>query len=447
MKSGRAIAKDATLYIGDVLDSLGPTAFRLLKGGAIAVDDGGQILAVGRARHVRDSFPHAEEVDFWDLLMIPGLVDSHTHVSQYDAVAIREEGLLRWLRSDIYPVEASFQDLKVARHVARRFFQDLAKHGTTTASVFSTVHEEATEVVFEEARRSGLRALIGKTMMDCNCPPDLRESTADSIGKSERLYLRWNGKANGRLRYTFSPRFALTCSGRLLRGTARLASKHDAPMQTHLAETKEETRLAVKLHSSARNYTDIYRQAGLLRPKSIFAHSIYLKPSEIRWLAESGAGISHCPGSNLFLKSGFMDVQRILRATMNVGLGSDIGGSPDISIFRAMSMAGYSSKAGAIHAELSRKGNSPHIVTPSIAFYCATLGGARALGINDVAGNLREGKQADFLVLDTRPIDPLARTPREMTAERILSLLMYRASDQAVCRTYVDGKLVWKRES
>ncbi len=430
-----------------MLTPVSPTETRFYPQGALATSADGTILGVGSFKQLQRRFGNGEEHALDSGLIIPGLVDSHTHLPQYEAVAREEKGLLEWLETHIFPTEASFDDNRKARRVSRKFFGDLAKNGTTTASVFVTVHKDATEIAFEEAQKTGIRAVIGKVMMDRNSPKDLIEKTETSLRESEHLCKRWHGAGDGRLSYAFSPRFALSCSTELMAGCARLASKYDAHVQTHLAETREEVKSVRKQFPSAASYTEVYGRAGLLRPKAVFAHCIYMENEEIRLLAAAGSGVAHCPASNLFLKSGFMNVKEHVSHNERVGLGSDVGGGPELSIFRAMGLSGYSSKAEYVARRNMGIGSSSFTVGPRLAFYMATLGGAKALGLESRIGSLQKGKQADFLVVDTKTIDPLGRSPEELGGDEILSLLMYRADDRAVLQSYVQGDRVSERRA
>ena len=428
------------VYLGSVLNPVDSRRYSFLPSGGLAVSEDGRILSVGTETAVEAEFPGADVSRFEDALIIPGLVDTHVHLPQYEAVATESSGLLEWLDRDIFPLEAAFEDVRKARSVATRFFHDLAKNGTTTSSVFVTIHEDATRVAFEEAEKAGLRVLIGKVMMDRNCPPELREETTDSLKQSERLCAEWHGAAGGRLRYSFTPRFAVTCSPQLLRESAQLAARYNAHIQTHLAESSDEIRLVKELFPKSRSYTEVYSALGMLRRGSVFAHAIYINDEEVALLATSGSGVAHCPASNLFLQSGFMDVDRLLRNDIDVGLGSDIAGGPEISVFRAMAFAGYSSKALLISRMFDRTGLS--VVDARVTFFLATLGGARALGLGDEVGSLSKGKFADFLVIKPQEIDPLHRSPSEMSPDRLLSLLMYRGDDRVVMEAYVAGMKV-----
>ena len=434
----------AWIISGSMLNPLARDRVQFLRQGSLVFDDSGTILAVGPRGRLERRFPRAHRIAVTEGdVIVPGLVDCHTHFAQYDSAGRNDENLLEWLSESIYPEEARFRDPGYARPIARKFFQDLVRAGTTTASVFSTIHETATDIAFHEARRAGIRAIIGKTMMDRNAPDDLLERTDASIEASIRLCRKWNGRDEGRLRYAFSPRFAPSCSFRLMKQAARAAAKLNAHVQTHLAETQEEVAWVRKLFPNADSYTKLYEQAQLVRPKAVFGHGIYLSRSDHAVLRRAGAGIAHCPASNLFLRSGLMDFRRATADGVSVGLGSDIGAGPVPSILRAMGSAGYISKVLDIESGSSRRGRSGLPLDPKELFFAATLGGASALGVDREIGNLEVGKRADFIVLNSERLYTIPPKTAELDASSIMTLMAYRGDDSVIRETYVDGRLVY----
>ncbi|HJN18179.1 MAG TPA: amidohydrolase family protein, partial [Armatimonadota bacterium] len=328
------------------------------------------------------------------------------------------------------------------------------------------VHEEATRQAFRAAEESGIRAFIGKVMMDQNAPSDLLEDTRESLAASARLCEEWHGAADGRLGYVFSPRFAVTCSNALLSEVAALAEACGALIQTHLAENATELQTVAKLFPGARSYTDVYADAGLLGPRTIVAHCLYLSPREWDLLADTNTRIAHCPSSNFFLSSGIMDLHEALKRDIVVGLGSDVGAGPTLSMFAEMSQACFASrarsamaKATAARIEALREdfvdldgGEDLHakaveqleladpdcLVSPAHALYMATLAGAETLGLRDQIGSFEPGKWADFVVVDLRQVDPYFGQ-EERAADEILSQIVFRTAPHAVAATYVAG--------
>jgi len=455
------------LHRGLMLSSRGPHELHAIEDGCLAVGADGRIVAVGDFASVRPEFPEAAVEDWRPAAILPGLVDLHSHIPQYSAVGMDGYELLPWLERFVYPTEAAFADPQHALAEARRFFADALANGTTTACLYATIHEEGTRMAFRAAQEAGIRALIGKVMMDRNAPGALLEATDESLAASERLCREWNGAADGRLRYVFSPRFAVSCSGELLKGVGELVQSEQAFVQTHLAENQDELGVVAELFPDASSYADVYGQAGILGPRTVMAHCIYLSPPDFDLLAETGTRIAHCPSSNFFLRSGIMDTAMPYERGIVVGLGSDVGAGPTLSMFGEMAQACFASRARMSMEQLAvsrlkdledafaatpqgpdlyrqvlerlELTNTMHLVEPVHAFHMATLGGAQALGMADEIGSFQPGKWADFTVIDLRAVDP-AFGERDRTPEEILSQIVFRAQPRAVLATLVAGK-------
>jgi guanine deaminase len=311
---------------GFLIDAPDFGSLRSRRDGAVLIEKG-RIVAAGDYEDVR-RIPAPAPVRWLDrgtVAIFPGLIDCHTHLPQYSAVARGESELLPWLRQNIFPVEREFTGPK-AREEAPQFFHELARHGTTTAMIYAAVYEDSCEIGFEAAEKSGLRVILGKMMMDVGSYGQLQPKKIVSISllESERLCRKWNGAAEGRLEYAFSPRFAVTCSDKMMRSAAELATRLGAYLQTHLAENREEIEKVRHLFMGARDYTDVYEKCGMLGPKTMMGHCIHLNPREIDALATTQSRVAHCPTSNLFLGSGLMKLDEFLKAGIVVGLGSDV---------------------------------------------------------------------------------------------------------------------------
>jgi guanine deaminase len=425
--------KGPIIYKARILNPISYSELEDIPNGALVVSEG-RIIEYGKFKDVRS---RGNIVDFGDMVITPGLIDTHVHLPQYDVVAMDGYELFEWLDKYIFPAEKRFESTEVAREAAARFFSDLKANGTTTACVYTTVHKDSTDVAFEEAHRSGLRIFMGKVMMDQNSPAFLQEKTADSLEESEELCRKWHRKDGGRLNYVFTPRFAPTCSLGLMKEVSKLARKHDAYIQTHLSENRNEIKLVKTLFPNLGNYTEVYESVDLLMPKTIMAHCIYLNNQEISLLRKYSTKVAHCPSSNFFLKSGILDVNRIIDAGVDVGLGSDVGGGPNLSILREMSNTCYMSKANYILSEGKTKS-----IDSTFAFYLATMGAAKVLGLDQVIGNFSPGKEADFIVLDAAKIDPL-RNNKERNGKEILSQMVHRGDGMIVSASFVQGVKVY----
>ncbi|MDB6146799.1 MAG: Amidohydrolase, partial [Spartobacteria bacterium] len=318
--------------------------FGMLRGrprGAVIVENG-RIAERGDYDDLRRS-PRAASVEWVGrgaVAIFPGLIDCHTHLPQYPAVARGNSELLPWLREHIFPVERDFTGPK-ARIQAPLFFRELARHGTTTAMVYTAIYEDSCEIGFESAKESGLRVIMGKMMMDIGSYGQLQPKKVLSVSlvESERLCRKWHRAENGRLEYAFSPRFAVTCSEKMMRSAAELAGRFDAYLQTHLAENREEIEKVHHLFMGARDYTHVYEKCGLLTPKTMLGHCIHLSPREIEAIAVAQSNVAHCPTSNFFLGSGLMKLDQLLKAGIAVGLGSDVAAGPELNMWQVMRAA------------------------------------------------------------------------------------------------------------
>jgi guanine deaminase len=347
------------------------------------------VVSYGKIEGLSNSDPRpdlsgpAEITDHGGKRILPGLIDAHVHLPQFAIMGVGTGELLTWLKEYAYPEEARFADPEYAEKITRQFFNALVANGTTTASIYCSVHEHAADIAFSVAEEKGIRAFIGKTMMDRNAPEDLQEDTEESFHSSMRLLEKWDGRQHGRLRYSFTPRFAGCCSMQLMKRVGQAVQELKANVQTHLNENPDEVAWVRSLFPEHKSYTDIYAAAGLLGSRSLMAHCIHLSQHEIHMLASTRTNVAFCPYSNRMLRSGTMPYAALRRAGLRIGLGSDVAGGPTLSMLKQMEIA---------QEEVG--------IALSEALYLATLGAAEALGVDDRVGNFAEGKDADFIVLD-----------------------------------------------
>ena len=407
-------------YRARIIHSLSESQVEDIADGLLVVGSDGRIVSCGPY----DGSYKGKVVEFRSRLIIPGLVDVHSHIPQLDCRGKHGATLLDWLKRYIFPAEKAFADPKAVDDVAARFFKKLILNGTTTSGLYATIHGQATDRCFEIAKASGVRCFIGKVMMDQHSPEGLIESTGEALRQSESLCAKWHGAEDGRLRYAYTPRFAPTCSLNLWKETGKLARESGAYLQSHIAETSLENQRVRELYPQFRDYVELFEEVGCLGPKTILAHAIYLADDEYKRLAATDTKIAHCPTSNFFLKSGWMPVAKVEAAGIVYGLGTDVGAGTSMSVFTEMRHADYT------QLETTLK--------PAKAFYLATVGGAKTLTMEDEIGNFACGKQADFCVLDICGIDPCFRLS-ELDTDEILSLLMYRGDGQVIESTYVGG--------
>ena len=392
-----------------------------------------------RGRSERASRHTADAIDLRPVLLLPGMVDMHAHLPQLPNAGLGGGlDLLTWLDRYIFPLERSF-DEAAATVLAPQAFRAFAAEGTTTAVMYGAVYESSLDACFAAAEEHGIRAVIGKVMMD-----RLRydrsigdgEVLAASLRQSQNLIEKWHGRDNGRLQYAVTPRFAVSCSAEMLRESADLAQATGAYWQTHIAEDRHEIDEVLELFPEAVDYTDVYDRAGGLGPKSIFAHAIHLSDREIERLAETGSRVAHCPSANLFLASGAMRLARYLEAGLSVGLGSDISGGPDLSIFSVMREGAYTQSA--VRTML---GETRPSLAPLDWLRMGSLEGARALGLDDRIGSLEQGKEADFICVDA-DVTALLPTDRTDDPAELMSRLIYRETPDMIRGAWVRGRML-----
>jgi guanine deaminase len=284
------------------------------------------------------------------------------------------------------------------------------------------------DAIFGAARARRMRLIAGKCLMDRNSPENLRDTAEGGISESRALIERWHGRE--RLSYALTPRFAPTCSDAQMRLAGALFGEVPGLyLQSHVAENRGEVAWVKELYPEARSYLDVYDGFGQLGARSVYAHCIWLDDTDRARMADTGAAMSFCPTSNLFLGSGLFDLAAADAAGVRVGLGTDVGGGTSFSMLRTLDEA---------YKVLQLGGQS---LGAQRAFYLATLGGARTLYLDHKIGNFAPGKEADFVVLDPAATPLLARRSAccKTLAERLFVLMML-GDDRAVAATYVLGE-------
>ncbi len=359
------------------------------------------------------------------MLVIPGLIQSHVHLCQtlFRGMANDLE-LLDWLNLRVFPLESA-HDEESLYYSSMLGCAELLRGGTTSIIDMATV--SFTDSVFTAAERAGIRYLGGKCMMDHGAKGDysLVEDTSTSIQDSLDLIQRWDGKANGRLRYAFCPRFVPSCSHELLREIQTLSTLYKVPVHTHASENRAEIEL---VESERGNRNIVYLdQLGLCNERLILAHCIHLSDEEKRILAASSSNVAHCPSSNLKLASGIAPIPELINLGANVSLGAD--GAPcndNLSMFMEMRLAALIQKP--FHGATSM---------PALkVFEMATLGGARAMGMENELGSLEIGKKADIAVIDLNKWHTWPARSADIYGQ-----LVYQVQTQDVYCTIVDGRI------
>jgi 5-methylthioadenosine/S-adenosylhomocysteine deaminase len=388
--------------------------------GDIATRDGA-IAQVGGS--YTPQTPEYQIIDCTGCIVMPGLVQAHVHTCQTLARGRADDmELLDWLRQVIWPYEGRL-DEEALSAAAELAYAELLLGGTTAVLDMGTVHH--TDAVFRAAQRSGIRATIGKCMMDApDTVPGLAESTKASLDASATLIERWNGAANDRLRYAYAPRFVLSCTDELLREVGVQAKAKGVRIHTHASENHGEIAL-VRERYGVENIVALDR-LGLLGEHSCIAHGVHLSADERRLLAERGAHVCHCPSSNLKLASGICSVPDLIAAGVSVALGAD--GAPcnnNLDGFLELRLA----------ALLHKHAHGPLALPAPEAVRIATVGGARALGQADRIGSLEVGKRGDLIAVDVQALHAIPSSSP-------WSAIAYATKACDVRHVAVDGALV-----
>lgn len=430
-----AAARPPFVLRGRLLTPLAAGGTLFEDDGLVVVDGDGRLSFVGAAGARPDLVTVA--LDLRPLWLMPGLVDLHAHLPQFPNAGLGAGlDLLTWLQRYIFPLERTF-DAAAAERLAPLAFRAFAAAGTTSVVLYGAVYKASVEVAFRAAEAHGIRAVIGKVMMDRirydEILPDAGLLEA-SLRQSEDLCSRWHMRDGGRLRYAVTPRFAVSCSAEMLAASADLAKRTGAYWQTHLSEDRGEIAEVTRLFPDALDYTDVYDRAGGLGPRTILAHAVHLSDRELERLVASDTRVAHCPESNLFLASGIMPLARYLEAGLCVGLGSDVAAGPDVSIFRQMRVGAQAQATWRVMG-----GDDRPTLAPLDWLRMGTLEGARALGLEAATGSLEVGKEADLIAVDPSPTAPLEGAD-VADPDELMSRLIFRTHPDMVRAAWVRGR-------
>ena len=410
--------------------SLGDAAALHHEPDALIVVEDGRITQFGDYRTLASTLPDGMRVTHHrDALIVPGFIDAHVHYPQTQIIGAGGKRLIDWLNEYTFAAEGQFGDVDHAAEVADIFLDACLARGTTTASVYCTVHPQSVDAFFTAAEARGLRMIAGKTLMDRHAPAFLLDTAQRGYDESKALIARWRGR--GRLGYTITPRFAVTSTPEQLElAGALFAENPDTWCQSHISEQRDEVAWIAKLFPDRLDYLDVYDHYGLLGPRTLLGHGIHLGEREWQRCHDSGTSIVHCPTSNAFLGSGLFDWAMAKRdpRPVSVALATDVGGGTTLSMPATM---------GAAH-EIAQLGG--HALSAAKCFYLATLGGARALQLDDRIGTIAPGREADLVVLDLvhSPLTRL-RLKHCKSIDEILFMLMTMGGDRAVREVYIMG--------
>ena len=406
---------------------------RYLEDG-VMITEQGKIRWFGTWNDAQDHLPINIEIQHYpEQLIIPGMIDTHIHFPQTEMVGAYGEQLLSWLNTYTFPTEIQFKDKAYASEIAKFFVNELLKNGTTTALVFCTVHPESVDALFEAAEQHQMRLIAGKVMMDRHAPEALCDSADSSYDDSKALIEKWHGQ--GRALYAITPRFAPTSTPEQLERAGQLKAEHpDVYVHTHLSENKDEIAWVKDLFPAQKGYLDVYHHYGLTGQRSVFAHCVHLEDAEWQCMHETDSAIAFCPTSNLFLGSGLFPLKKTWQQQVKVGLGTDIGAGTSFSLLQTVNEA---------YKVQQLQGDK---LSAYESLYHATIGGAKALDLDDKLGNFNVGKEADFVVLNIKPTAlQQLRQSRSKSLEDSLFALFTMGDDRNVEATYIYGQKAYSQ--
>lgn len=408
-------------------------AWEYIQDGLLLINQG-KIVELNPCNNRHQQFvDNSDYYDYSGKLIMPGFIDTHTHYPQTEMIASYGAQLLDWLEKYTFPTEAKFSDREFADTIAEFYCDELLRNGTTTSGVFATIHPESVDAIFSAAQKRDMRLIAGKVMMDRNAPVFICDTAQSSYLHSRELIERWHG--NGRALYGVTPRFAPTSSEAQLEVAGQLLTEFPGLyLQSHVAENQDEVAWVKQLFPQRRSYLDVYNYYGLLGPRSVYAHCIHLDDTDRECLADSGAAVAFCPTSNLFLGSGLFDLDEAVKYDIRVGIATDVGGGTSFSILQTLNEAyKVSQMAG-------------QTLSPMKAFYMATLGGAKSLYLDNLLGNFKPGREADFVVLDLEATPLMKRRmARSDSISDSLFALMMLGDDRCVQATHVMGQCRYRR--
>lgn len=369
---------------------------------------------------VPEKYQNLPVIDYHDMLIIPGMTDLHIHAPQYPFRGLGMDlELLDWLNTHTFPEESRYEDLEYAKKAYQIFADDLRMSATTRAVVFGTIHIPATNLLMELLDATGLKTCVGKVNMDQNSPDFLRERDAETALEDTALWLNETKGKYANSSPILTPRFAPTCSDTLLKGLGELQKEYRLPVQSHLSENLSEVDWVKELFPWSSCYGDVYDHYGLFggEAKTVMAHCVYSSDEEVALMKKNGVYVAHCPQSNINLSSGIAPIRRYLDEGIPAGLGTDMAGGANMSMFRCISDAIGVSK---LYWRLIDQERKP--LTMEEAFYLATKGGGSFFG---KVGSFEEGYELDALVLDDSGI----RTAKALSTKERLERYLYLAEE------------------
>jgi guanine deaminase len=412
---------------GNIIFTKSKTDFTVFEKGYIVYDSG---IIVDVFEHLPERYADINIIDYGDKVIIPGLVDLHTHAPQF---AFRGLGmdleLLPWLKKYAFKEERKYSDNEYAKSAYQIFCNALKKSATTHAAIFATLHNSATNILMDLLEKTGLNTFVGKVNMDRNSPEYLIQTTQTSISETE-AWIKESLDKYIRTKPILTPRFVPSCTDELMDAIGQMALEYKIPVHSHLSENRSEIEWVKQLHPDCKSYSCVYDKYGLFGKAvpTIMAHCVYLTEDDLALIKQNGVFVAHCPQSNTNVSSGIAPVRELLDRDLNIGLGSDVAAGSSVSIFRAISDAVQVSK---LYSVIIDKDKKP--LTLSEAFYMATKGGGRFWC---KVGSFEPGYEMSAVVIDDEKLNTLNRFAIEERLERIV----YLSTDDQIAAKYVNGK-------
>lgn len=414
------------IYRANIIYTKQCDRFEIVPRGYIAVDNG---KVEGVYAELPRHLEQCEVKDFGDRLLIPAMNDMHVHAPQYrnQGIAMDLE-LMPWLQNYTFPEELKYADTAYAERMYSRFVRDLWRFGTMRVVAFASVHLESTRLLMHLLDRAGMAGLVGKVNMNRNCPDGLTE-TVDEANEACAALVNEFGGEDSRVRPIVTPRFIPSCSHELLTACGEMARRYHLPVQSHLSENHGEIELVKQLEPESQFYGDAYDRYGLFgSTPTVMAHCVWTAGEELELIRKRGVMVAHCPTSNLNVSSGLAPVRRFLDAGIAVGLGSDVSGGHDFSIFRMMVYAIQVSKMHYCNDKSCAFLSLPEV------FWIATKSAGSFFG---KVGSFEPGYDFDALVIDDSELNF-----DNYTLPQRLERFVYLGDDRQIVARYCQGRLI-----
>ena len=419
------------IFKGNIVNPKSKDILEEKKNCTIVVMDGVIDSIYDGDEEVPKQFDREETVNFGNGIIIPAFSDLHIHASQYVERGVGMDSLLfDWLNNFTFPQEAGFRDITYAKRIYSQVIRDFLLHGTFQTNLFTTIHYDACDLFFRMLEESGLYAYCSKINMDMNSPEYYVEDTDQSLYDTERFICEHTDGYSGRVKPILIPRFAPTCSERLLKGLGKLAEKYRLGLHTHLVESKAEAAWAKELYPQYASDGDIYEQTGLMSgdgPK-IFAHVIFPTEVELDLLRKYDAVSVHCPDSTTNITAGIMPASTMMDGGLRIALGTDVGGGHFMGLYREASTAIQLSKLKEFYEEDYRR------LVFANTFYMATAEGGSVFGN---IGKIEPGYKFNAIVIDGMQDKGYELSPRECV-ERFC----YSGDDRNITARVIDGNVI-----